>query len=114
MMSMVWLNSSCNGQYEQGRQLYLNNCANCHMDDGSGLGEAIPALTSKNIMSIQESLPCLIRQGREKNGIMVMTAHPQLNSVEVTNIINYITEAFAQTNQFVNPQEVKLKLESCQ
>ena len=36
---------SCNDSpYMQGKRLYLANCANCHMEDGSGLSALIPSI----------------------------------------------------------------------
>ncbi|MEN0050399.1 MAG: cytochrome c, partial [Bacteroidota bacterium] len=52
--------------YQQGYYLYQNYCANCHMDDGSGLGKNIPTIVGADYIAKNRiQLPCIIHQGLE-------------------------------------------------
>lgn len=103
----------CQVPYEQGKVLYEVHCSNCHMDDGSGLGEAIPALNQSNVIPRGAQVACLIRNGQERDGVMVMTANATLTDTEITNIINYIRETFAEADTFIKPSDVSEVLSTC-
>lgn len=62
----VFAVSSCEEKnpYIQGKILYENFCANCHMEDGTGLVEVIPPLAGSDyLVKFPEKLPCMIRKG---------------------------------------------------
>lgn len=107
--------------YEHGEILYQNFCANCHMDDGSGLEGIIPPLAGADFLGIySEQLPCIIRKGL-KGEIVVngrtyrteMAGIPQLTEFEITNVINYINTAWGNDFEIVKHLDVRKALEEC-
>lgn len=108
--------------FPQGERLYTYHCANCHMDDGSGLEGLIPPLAGSDFLKTHsKKVPCIIRYGLRKE-IEVkgkiyqqeMAGIPELNEYEITNIINYIHHAWGNELGYRNPEEVKSALENCE
>lgn len=112
----------CHLPYEQGRELYVSACANCHMEDGSGLAELIPPLHGSDlVMRNPDLLPCLVRYGMEGpvtvNGItynQIMAPVTGLNNVELANILNYIQYQWGDPDRFYSPDEISRILEGCE
>lgn len=113
---------SCNQEpYPQGKILYENFCANCHMDNGSGLEGLIPPVVGSDYLRDQiRGTACIIRYGREEpmevNGrqyIQPMPASPQLSDFEINNIINYMRHAWGNDYGYVKLEEVRQALEDC-
>ncbi len=107
--------------YRQGHILYDNFCANCHMEDGSGLQGLIPPLAGADYLRDNTlDVPCLIRYG-QKVEIMVngkvynqeMAAIPQLSHIEITNVLNYINHAWGNDYGYVKFEDVRRVLEAC-
>ncbi len=67
--------------YREGQKLYTMYCANCHQEDGSGLGKLIPPLAGSDYMeeNFSESI-CGIKNGfkgeMRVNGIIYNQAMP--------------------------------------
>lgn len=108
--------------YEHGEILYKNFCANCHMEDGTGLEGVIPPLAGADFLGTHSGqVPCIIRKGikgplvvngREYN--TEMAGIPQLTEFEVTNVINYINTAWGNDFEIVKHLEVREALENCE
>lgn len=117
-LSIVFSIAGCQQHpYSQGELLYLYNCGNCHMEDGSGLGKLIPPLDSSRLtLSDPQKLVCLIRQGKPVNPLtgQKMPANTVLNEVELTNLINFLGSKYAFNPQTVQAPEVKKMLAGCQ
>lgn len=108
--------------YEHGEILYENFCANCHMEDGTGLPGIIPPLAGADYLGMYpEKLPCIINRGI-KGELVVngrtynteMTGIPQLTEFEITNIINYINTAWGNDFEIVKHLDVRKALEECE
>ncbi|HMR44082.1 MAG TPA: cytochrome c [Saprospiraceae bacterium] len=107
--------------YKQGQVLYENFCANCHMEDGSGLEGLIPPLAKADFLRLKsEQVPCIIRHGL-KGEIRVngrtynqeMAAIPQLTDFEIANIINYIHQSWGNDLEYKTIQKIQKDLEDC-
>ena len=107
--------------YQQGKILYEISCANCHMEDGSGLEGLIPPLAGADYyrQNILESA-CLIRNGM--NGKVVvndrtyeqpMPNNDQLTEFEITNILNYISSTWYDDLPYVKLADVRRTLNAC-
>lgn len=113
---------SSSNPYKQGKILYENFCASCHMDDGSGLAANIPPLAGADYLKeAQELLPCIIRYGQQGpivvNGVTynnAMPGVPQLTDFEIANVINYINHAWGNDYGYMQIDEVQDILEECQ
>ena len=114
--------SSCTYQpYAQGKRLYLSQCADCHMDDGSGLEQLIPALAGSDFLLSQGAeTACLIKLGAKDSLFWSgrffygdMPPHPNLNATEITNILNYTRNAWGNQAPPIKVQEVEKVLQKC-
>lgn len=99
----------------QGRKLYQQHCANCHQEDGSGLGRLIPPLENSDYMmeSIERSV-CIIKNGLTGE-IMVngkqynqpMPANKGLTNIEVAEIVTYIHNTWGKHRGTVEVKTVE-------
>ena len=107
--------------YRQGEILYQNFCANCHMEDGSGLQGVIPPLAGADyVRDHQLDLPCIIRVGMQGEIVVngqtynsVMPGENKLSHFEITNIINYINHAWGNDYGIIKFDDVQAELEKC-
>lgn len=105
----------------EGELLYVQQCANCHMDDGSGLRGLIPPLAGADYLRRhRDQLPCLIRHGQKGeivvNGVHYnrpMPGNKDLQEVHITNILNYIQTHFGNENELFTVEEVNRSLQQC-
>lgn len=105
----------------QGEILYHNFCENCHMENGSGLRGLIPPLANADyIKEDPVRMACIIRYGMEGEVVVNDTTYnqampgvPQLTDFEVTNVINYINQAWGNDYGYVKFEDVKRALETC-
>ncbi len=120
--ALLW--NSCNeSPYKQGKIYYSMYCANCHMENGSGLKGIIPPLAQVDYLSKYRSeLPCIIRKGQKGlivvNGIeynqQAMLPIAKLTEFEITNILNYVGTAWGNTEKLFTVEEVRDGLNKCQ
>jgi hypothetical protein len=84
------------------------------MEDGTGLGWLIPPLANADYLQTHvTNVPCIIRYG-SKGGMTVnditykelMPSFRNLNEVELSNLINYINNAWGNNNPETSPSEV--------
>ncbi len=114
--------AQCEHPHRQGEILYNNFCANCHMEDGSGLKGNIPPLAQSDYLSkYPEQVACIIRYGQkgeiEVNGKTYsteMAAIPQLNKYEIANVINYIRHSWGNDLGFYQVGAIEQDLENCE
>lgn len=112
---------SCNNTpYVQGKRLFAANCANCHMEDGSGLGELIPPLNKSALLG-QASMVCIVKNGVKdtlfKDSTYLLKEMPSfshLSATEVTNIINFINYKWHPAFKEITILDVEQALKSCQ
>jgi mono/diheme cytochrome c family protein len=113
---------SCGGNpYQQGQNLYTVFCANCHMDDGTGLEGLIPPLANSDwLRERQKEVACLIRYGIQDtltvNGERYgqpMAGIDRLTDTEITNIVNYINHAWGNRDGVVKFEDLRDQLEQC-
>jgi mono/diheme cytochrome c family protein len=125
LLLLVWalLGSSCAERkpFRQGEILYQNFCANCHMDDGTGLKGLIPPLANADYVQADPvRMACIIRYGMAGEVIVndttynqAMPGEPKLSDFEITNIINYINQAWGNDYGYVKFKDVKKALDTC-
>ena len=84
------------GTEVRGKALYGQYCANCHGDQGEGLGRLIPPMTAPE-MHTPERIICAIRYGKrgpvtiggiEYNGWMLPYRNMEVD--EIRDIVNYV------------------------
>lgn len=109
--------------YKEGAALYKKNCANCHQENGEGLGELIPPLAKADYLQLyRPKLACVLKKGLTMpivvNGKAYseqqMPAMPQLSDVDILNILNFIGSAWGNQQSIFTIDEVKKSLQTCQ
>jgi mono/diheme cytochrome c family protein len=113
--------SSCNeSPYMQGKYMYDGLCQNCHMADGSGLEQLIPALSESSLLG-SPAMVCIIKNGIQdtmtRNGAQLvreMPSYSKLSITEVTNIINYINYRWDKNFKETTIIEVQEALGKCE
>jgi mono/diheme cytochrome c family protein len=109
----------CMGTHEGGQRIYASYCANCHLDDGKGLGALIPPLANSDYLAAnRKKLPLVIRYGLQDtivvNGVTYaekMAGMPGLNEIQVTNLLNYIGQSWGNNIEPFTFDEVKKTLD---
>jgi cytochrome c551 len=99
----------------EGQQLYIRHCANCHQEDGSGLGRLIPPLAQADYMLDDlERTVRVIRHGLSGeivvNGVQYnqpMPPNPKLTPIEIAQITTYIYNVFGEEETFIGAEEVR-------
>lgn len=112
---------TCEPKSDAGEALYNENCANCHMEDGSGVEGLIPPLWDEAFLKQNEdSLACWIFMGvsgdmtingREYNG--AMPGNSKLSHAEIANIINYVKVNWAPSIHSPTEREVSQSINQC-
>lgn len=98
-----------------GKKLYDLHCANCHQEDGLGLGKLIPPLNPSDYMS--QDVPRTVRLIKygikgdiEVNGITyngIMPANPRLTNMEIAQISTYIYNVWGSNKGLIEAGEVE-------
>lgn len=91
------------------------------MEDGSGLRGLIPPLANADYVKENPvRMACIIRYGMEGEVVVNDTTYnqampgvPQLTDFEITNVINYINQAWGNDYGYVKFEDVKQALEAC-
>ena len=116
------LQSCSETDYNQGKALYQKKCANCHIEDGTGLKGLIPPLAKSDyLMTHKNDLACIIKNGLETpimvNEVVynqqVMPANAKISAADISNIINYILSEWGNQGGVITLAEVNAQLEAC-
>lgn len=113
------LTGSCQHPYQQGEALYELNCQRCHGSDGEGFEDLYPDIDDSPFLQNTASLSCLIVYGstyldgqRTSEAATIMPENLHLTSVEVLNIVNYLSYKMGNGRQEAIEQVTKA-LEEC-
>lgn len=106
----------------QGATLYKTYCSNCHGLKGEGIGKLYPPLAKADyLMKDIGRSACIIKYGQKEeiyvNGIdynMEMPANKELSSIEIAEILTYISNSWGNQNGFVSLQDVNKYLRNCE
>lgn len=118
----LWSSACSDMTFSQGQAAYKSQCANCHIEDGTGLQGLIPPLAGADyLIEHKNELACIIRKGLQKPIVVngrtydqqVMPANTKLTEAEITNICNYILAAWGNKGGEISLPEVKAQLEKC-
>jgi mono/diheme cytochrome c family protein len=113
-----------NNPYKQGELHYKQHCANCHGDQGQGLGALIPPLAQSDYLTAHtDELACLILKGNAGdtmlvNGILYagqsMPGNKDLSPIEIANILNYIGHSWGNRLPEFQLAPVREQLSGCE
>jgi mono/diheme cytochrome c family protein len=106
----------------QGKENYVRFCSNCHGENGEGLQGLIPPLAGSDYLkNNKQVLACIVKNGLngeiEVNGKKYNQAMPallgNLSPADITNISNYILNAWGNNCGELTLPEVEKQLEGC-
>lgn len=104
-----------------GRELYLQHCANCHQKDGSGLNKLYPPIAGSDYLKNKERVICMIRYGASGDMVVngktynqAMPANPNLYDLDIASISTYIYNEWGNENVTTPTDEVTRVLEDCE
>jgi nitrite reductase (NO-forming) len=101
----------------KGKTVYVNNCMNCHMEDGKGLEGAFPPVAKSDYLKrAPKDLISVILKGQtgelKVNGVVyngMMPAQDYLSDEEIADVLNYINNSWGNKNiKPILPSQVKL------
>ncbi len=104
-----------------GKQLYLQYCSNCHMEDGAGFKGLYPPLKNADYMKEDVARAvCIIKNG-QKGPIIVngeqydqlMPNNLSLTNLEIAEISTFIYNRFADSTMVISAKEVDEILNNC-
>lgn len=104
----------------QGQQLYLQNCSNCHQEDGTGLNRLIPPLKNADYMLDDVDRSLYIIKNGLKGSIIVnnveynqpMPENSKLSPIEIAQIATYIYNVWGHDYGLIGPEKVREALET--
>ena len=114
IITTLVLSVQCSSKFAHGKRAYNKYCADCHMEDGNGVGEIYPSLLRSNYTSDTESLPCIIKHGfNDTSTVMQMNPVEGISDIDITNIINYLSSDLLGKTEEVQIQDIQKIIESC-
>ncbi|NVJ46949.1 MAG: c-type cytochrome [Cytophagia bacterium] len=104
--------------FTNGKKLYTQYCANCHQENGEGLGTLMPPLKNSDYLLKDVPGAATIIVNGLSGAITVngtgynqpMPAIPSLNAAEVTEILTYISNSWGNEYGGVSLDEVSTVL----
>jgi cytochrome c551 len=107
--------------FNQGEELYLKNCSNCHQKNGTGLGQLYPPLHQSDYLQQNlDSVICLIKNGKSgvlivngKNFNKAMPAIPSLTDIEIAEITTYLYNTWNNKKGIIEVKYVSKILNEC-
>lgn len=105
--------------FSNGKRLYTQYCANCHMEDGEGLGKLIPPLNQADYLLKDVLGAAKIIANGQQGEIMVndiqynqpMPGYSNLNANQIAELLTYISNAWDNGYGPVDVNDVKEALE---
>lgn len=104
----------------QGKQLYMENCSQCHQVDGKGLSLLYPPLADEELLSHTDRIACAIRYGvsgpKEIGGKIFnqpMAAVEILTDLEIAEIITFLTTTWGGHSQLTDADTVRQLVNKC-
>lgn len=106
--------------FAEGYQLYTTYCANCHSEDGKGLGDLYPPLNRKDPLPSKELFACIVKFGISDKLVIdgktyerSMPANPTLTELDIAEIATYIYNKWGTDTTYTNIYDIKSGLEKC-
>ncbi|HIF75435.1 MAG TPA: c-type cytochrome [Porticoccaceae bacterium] len=88
---------------ENGEQLFLENCAECHQADGNGLANIYPALAGSEVVKgsgVDVALVLIIGRGE------MPSFSGSISDEDIATIINYVRNAWGNSGDFISAKTI--------
>lgn len=110
-----------NAAYDHpGKEIYTNQCAGCHGDNGEGIKSIVPPLFHADMAENNlDSIPCWILKGMSYPVTVNGKSYDQpmypisLDEIQISNLINYLKVEMLETKTEINSNWVKKRMEKC-
>lgn len=107
--------------YTNGRDYYIKYCQNCHGANGEGLGALTPPLTDTVFLKEnKQKIACYIKNGMSEaitiHGKQYEEKMPDfktLASIDIAQIIVYVTNSFGNKQGMYTQEQVNEDLKNC-
>ncbi len=100
--------------YIGGKELYEQNCANCHQKDGKGLQNLYPAIAGSDYLKDKEKVIYIIKNGLSgeilvngKKYNQPMPANNQLTNLDIAEVVTYIYNEWNGETKITEVKEVE-------
>lgn len=94
--------------FKQGREIFSDNCAQCHRTNGEGLPGTFPALNQDPfVVGDPQPVIATVLQGRIGKLGQMPTWKEKLNDREIAAAVTYIRRAWSNHAPAVTPEMVK-------
>ncbi|GGD57912.1 hypothetical protein GCM10011514_22530 [Emticicia aquatilis] len=100
--------------YIGGKELYEQNCANCHQKDGKGLQSLYPPIAGSDYLKDKEKVIYIIKNGlageilvNGKKYNQPMPANNQLTNLDIAEVVTYIYYEWNGETKITDVKEVE-------
>lgn len=105
----------------EGERIYKNTCAQCHQVDGKGLNDLYPPLANSDyLLEDKQRAACIIWQGTDSEIVvngrtydMKMLPVEGMSVTKVTDVMNYIYNAWGHKEGQFTDEQIREYLQSC-
>jgi len=99
---------------ERGKEVYINNCQNCHMENGEGLEGTFPPLAKSDYLmkDLKRSIHTVLEGQVDEitvNGKLYSTPMPGMNSLtdqQVADVLNFVRNSWGNKGVIVTPKQI--------
>lgn len=105
--------------YIGGKELYEQNCANCHQKDGKGLQNLYPGIAGSDYLKDKEKVIYIIKNGLSgeilvngKKYNQPMPANNQLTNLDIAEVVTYIYNEWNGETKITEVKEIEKVLNS--
>ncbi len=129
---IILANCSCNNlsekeivyrqSFESGKALYNERCANCHKQNGEGLGALYPPVRNSDYLNAHwKQLPCIIYRGLKGpmnvNGVNFdweMPGNKTMDEIQMSALLTYMQDRWRGLNTVVSYEEARKDINECE
>lgn len=89
---------------QTGEELFLQNCAECHQEDGRGISNVYPALAGNELVlgnGVDVALVLIIGRGEMPSFVGAMS------STEMAKVVNYVRNAFGNQGELISAEVIQ-------
>ena len=103
--------SACEAQvdaqelYDKGETVFIENCARCHDDDGSGYHPLYPNLDGNPVVTLHDPIPAIqtVMYGRGS----MPPFRQNLSDEEIAAVLTYIRNAWSNEASIIIPKQIR-------
>ena len=100
---------------ERGKEVYIANCMNCHLAEGTATPNQYPPLAKADyLLKPADTLITIILEGQTGEVVVngekyndQMLAHNYLSDAQIADVLNYIRNSWGNKMAAIIPQQVK-------